>query len=487
MSNKKTITLATSGYDPAACQIGIVHVGLGAFHRAHQAYYIDRYMDQTGDLDWGIAAVNLRAADRDGFARLQASDGYVLKTRAPDGAVGHRLIRAHTTFVDWSNNAADAAALLALPSVQMVTITVTESGYSLDKRANLNTDAAEIQAEINGGMPRTIYGYLRQGLGLRQKSGAGAITVLCCDNLRGNGSMLRRNFDAYLQAVGDENLRGWIAGNVTFPCSMVDRITPKPTEADSNESEVLFGRVNDNTVMAEDFIQWVVEDNFAGSRPDLARVGVQFVADVDPYEEAKIRILNGGHTCLAYLGVLAGHDTFDEVMRDNKLFVHFLNVEENEVVTAIRDQVPFDVDAYLQRVTARFLNRYIADSLQRICMDGVSKFPIFVLPTIRDTFARGMVPIHAIRSVASWYVFARRIELGQLRFQYDDPNYGLLQPLLGVGHEAEFAASAGIWGDLPQVYAGFIPQLVAAIAEIEQDYPLEIPSAGLIRKEGQDG
>ena len=203
--------LLASDYRRADCEIGIVHVGYGAFHRAHQAVFVDAFMQATGDLGWGIAAVNLRAAEHASFAEAAAAeDGYVLKTMSPQRVIQHRVIRPHIAFRDWTVDAAAAEALIAQPSVHLVTITVTESGYYLDDAGGLNKEDPVIRAELDGGAQGTVYAYLVNGLRRRMESGGAPLSILCCDNIRGNGRMLRRNLGAYLDAIGSGELRAWV-------------------------------------------------------------------------------------------------------------------------------------------------------------------------------------------------------------------------------------------------------------------------------------
>jgi D-arabinitol 4-dehydrogenase len=266
----------------------------------------------------------------------------------------------------------------------MVTITVTESGYYMDETGALNPEDPSIVAELGGGVPRTVYAYLTRALARRKAEELGGISILCCDNIRRNGKMLQRNLFAYLDLIGAEDLVEWVRTCVTFPCSMVDRITPRSTEALQSEVDALFGPGPFSPVMAEDFTQWVVDDNFAAARPDLTKTGVTFAKNVDPYEEAKIRILNGGHTCLAYLGALAGHHTFDQAMADPELFAHFEEFERSEVLPALVEELPFDKNLYLDQIITRFKNASIGDTVERICADGYLKFPIFIHPTLWD-------------------------------------------------------------------------------------------------------
>ena len=460
-------------YDRADCSIGIVHVGYGAFHRAHQAVYVDDLMDRTGDLGWGIAAVNLRASEADTFAEAAgASDGYLLKYTGTTAPTAWRMVRPHLAFADWSNDAVAAETLVALDTVHVVTITVTESGYYLDDSGRLNLDDPVISGELDGGEGRSIYAYLHAALRRRRDAGGQPLSILCCDNIRGNGRMLEATLLSYLEAKGEDDLVDWVRARVTFPCSMVDRITPRSTPALVNEANSLFGGRSTSPIHSEDYIQWVLEDSFAGPMPDLAVAGVELVEDVDPYEEAKIRILNGGHTGLAYLGALAGHSTFDEAMRNAALRRHFDGLEKEEVLPGIAIDLPFDRHAYCERIAERFANRAIADALERICMDGFAKFPIFLRPTLEGCLTSGITPRYCYLSIASWYVYARRHASQQVSVPYHEPNWHLLEPMLEAGQEMVFAGSQLLWGDLPDRFPDFAAAIVNSIQEIDQRWPV---------------
>ncbi|MBL1434904.1 MAG: mannitol dehydrogenase family protein [Rhodobacteraceae bacterium] len=460
-------------YDRAACKTGIVHLGFGAFHRAHQAVYIDDYMETSGDLRWGIAAVNLRGTETDQFAvakaDIQRHDGYYLKSFSADGEVALRRVRSHTSFADWRVAKADAEALLSNSSVHLVTITVTESGYYTDPNGDLNTADPTIFAEISGGIPQSVYGYLRAALGKRFASTRAPLTIACCDNIRQNGKMLSRNLLAYLAACGDHMLAQWVSENVAFPCSMVDRITPRSPAGLGRELSALLGKDVTAPIMAEDFTQWVLQDSAAAEMPDLAQSGVTVTNDVDPYEETKIRVLNGGHTALTYMAALEGLDTFDAAMRVPHLYEHFHNFETKEVLPAITIKLPFSKNDYLAEVTRRFGNQAIGDQISRICADGMAKFPIFIRPTIAGCLAQGGLPVFAIRSIASWYVFARHVAAGKIPFDYIEPSWDDLNALLTT--EA-FFTSHQLWGDIPETYPEFVETLRREITELELKWPV---------------
>ena len=463
--------LRRTSYDRDAARIGVVHLGVGAFHRAHQAVYFDDMMERTGDLGWAVAGVNLRSAHSGDLARLRAGGGaYVVKSYDPDGGSEFRLVRAHKAFFDWSRRAEAAEDVVADPGVRLLSATVTESGYCLGDDGGLDLGSPEIRAELDGAGKSSIYAYLRAALGKRRAAGGRPLTVLCCDNLRGNGAMLERNLRDYLAAAGEAGLASWIADHVSFPCSMVDRITPRPERRHASEVAERFGIADDFTVHCERFTQWVIGDRFLGARPDLDAAGAELVEDVHPYEEAKIRILNGGHLALAYLAALRGIETYDAALRDPSLDAFFDALTTTEILPSLDHGTPVDLPAYRDSVKRRFRNRSIADRISRIAMDGASKLPIFLLPTVRACFARGVAPRLAATAIASWYVFLRRIEAGRLEFDYVDPKLPMVRPLLAPGREEEFARLPGLWGDTARRHPEFVREVCARIADLEAEY-----------------
>ena len=466
-------SITATTYDRAACDIGVVHLGFGAFHRSHQSVYFDDYMNKTGDLRWGIAAVNLRATEASHFSDAEADvkrhDGYYLKSYSAANEVALRRVRSHVEFVDWSDTADKAEALLSKPSVHLVTITVTESGYFTDPDGDLNLADPTIQGEVKGGKPQSVYGFLRAALIARVATTAAPLTIACCDNIRQNGKMLHRNLLAYLTACEDHALVEWVTQNVAFPCSMVDRITPRsPTEL-GIELTALVGQKVTSPVMAEDFVQWVLQDAAAAEMPDLSKVGVTVTSDVDPYEETKIRVLNGGHTALSYLAALEGIETFDAAMRVPHLKAHFQDFETKEVLPAITLDLPFSKQDYLLEIEQRFSNQAIGDTIARISADGMAKFPIFIRPTLEGCFAQGIEPVHAIRSIASWHHFARYVAAGKIPFEYVEPSWDQLSDMLG---KDSFVTSRQLWGDIPENYPEFAALLQREINKMEATWPI---------------
>jgi len=425
-----------TSYDKSECQTGIVHIGYGAFHRAHQAMYIDDYMEKTGDLRWGIVAVNLR---NEGFREI---DDYVVKT-----PTSYRMVRSHLDYIDWTKNRTIAKHLLTLPSVHLVTVTVTESGYT-------------------PGSP--LFEYLACGLRNRKTP----ITVLCCDNIRQNGIVLETQFLAYLYQTNQYELADWVRDNVKFPSCMVDRITPRTTSELQEEVEYLYHGFGSTAIQTEEYTQWVIEDKFASDFPDLSQVGVTVTHDLEPYEETKIRILNGGHTSLAYLGVLSGYKTFDKVMNDEKHRRHFRQLQSEEIVPSIDMELPFDIHEYVDKVEERFSNSTNVDDLERICMDGFTKFHTFIVPSLRKCLEEGRRPMHIYKSIAAWYIYARKFARGCTKIRYNEPNWILLEPLLADGRMDAFVSNERLWGDIPKTYITFSRDLKSIL--MSQTYEQEI-------------
>lgn len=472
-SLKNHSDISSTSYDRSACQAGVVHLGFGAFHRAHQAVYLDDYMDTTGDLRWGIVAVNLRGSESEQFSAAEEDDnrhdGYYLKTYSAEGTVQTRRVRSHVKFSDWCADQDDCESLLSSPSVHLVTITVTESGYYTDPKGELNREDPTIKAELSGKTAETVYAYLRKAIARRIDATGAPLTIACCDNIRQNGKMLQTNFLAYLNACNQPELAAWVQENVAFPCSMVDRITPRSSKELCDEMSKVVGKPVTSPIMAEDFSQWVLQSVAAAAMPELEKVGVTVTAHVDPYEETKIRVLNGGHTALAYLAALEGVETFDQAMRVPHLLEHFQNFEHNEVLPALTLDLPFSKENYLEAIASRFGNAAIGDTVARICADGMAKFPIFIRPTLEGCLKQGIVPVYSIRSIASWYVFALHVDAGNIGFNYVEPAWEDLKNMLGT--EA-FISNQQLWGNLPVTYPEFADTLKREIKEMESQWPV---------------
>ena len=455
-------------YDRSLVRPGVIHLGVGAFHRAHQAEYLDSLLQYQSD--WAICGINLRAEDRTHFNALKDQNGlYVLKTISPEGETKYREIGSIVELLDASDNYGQAVDRALDPAIRIVSMTVTESGYYLDDHNILDLDALPIQQGITSGQGSSVYAFLHAVVRARRLHSVGPITFLCCDNLRDNGGKLKVGLGQYLEATGDADSIDWVRDHVTFPCSMVDRITPRIDSVHSEDVLHRFGYHDNVTVMGESFIQWVIEDQFANGRPLFQNINVDIVKDVEPYEDAKIRLLNGGHTILAYLAALKGYVTYHAGITDPELRAFFRAYETDEVIPAIGES-PINLELYRDVIESRFSNQYIADTVERICMDGVSKFPIFVLPTIKGLVDLGQLPKLSIYGIASWYIFMRQVEAGRIIFPYIEPKWHWIRPYLVAGQEEAFAKLADLWGDIPTRCPEFVSTLVADIRTLGLQY-----------------
>lgn len=389
-------SVARPSYAPAAHGVGVVHLGIGAFHRAHMAAMTDDVLAQDGG-DWRIAGVSLRSAGvRD---QLEPQDGlYTLAVR--DGAAQRlRVIGTVAEVLVASEDVATVITRIAAPATHIVSLTVTEKGYCHDPASGaLLEDHPDIVHDLaNPAQPRSAVGVIAAGLAARQRAGAGPLTVMSCDNLPDNGRVLEGVVRRFIQLASPQ-LEGWFNSQVRFPASMVDRIVPATTDADRS---ALPGYADAGLVKTEVFSQWVIEDRFAGPRPAWERAGAQIVADVRPFELAKLRMLNGSHSTLAYLGSLAGYETVDQAMADPRIAGVIDQLMQEAAATL--PQVPgLDPPAYAAALKARFANAALEHRLAQIAMDGSQKLPQRLLGTIADTHRAGGQATAAAIGVAAW-------------------------------------------------------------------------------------
>ncbi len=388
-----------SGYHIADHGVGIVHLGIGAFHRAHQAVYVDDLLAK-GAGDWRILGVSLRSAGvRD---QLVPQDGlYTLVER--EGAEERlRIINSIAHVLVSPENPQAVIDAIAAPSTHIVSLTITEKGYCHDPASGeINWDHADIIHDLaNLAAPKSAIGYLAAGLRQRMAAGAGPITLMSCDNLPHNGAVLKAVLTAFVAKAAPE-LIDWLATNISFPSTMVDRIVPATTDADIARLEACLGMADQGMVKAEPFTQWVIEDDFAGPRPAFEDVGAQLVADVRPFELAKLRMLNGSHSTIAYLGLFYGHETVDQAMDDPRI-AQVVDALMVEAAYSLPNVPGFDPAHYAEALKGRFRNAALGHRLSQIAMDGSQKLPQRLLGTIADLKASGRDPRAAATGVAAW-------------------------------------------------------------------------------------
>jgi len=444
---------------PSTSPLVMLHLGLGSFHRAHQAVY-QQALHDAGDTRWVLAGGNIRADMADTVAALQASGGaYTLETVSP---ALHRRYQRVTAIRHVIGHDAELSGLVALgadAATRIVSFTVTEAGYYLDAANRLDLSFSELAADLEAaraGYPHpvapTIYGALTAILRARRAVGAGPVTLLNCDNLRHNGERSRSGLLQFIELVGDAGLLDWVQHHTGSPNAMVDRITPRPTAEVRARVLAATGVDDPAALMAESFIQWVIEDRFVAGRPDWARVGVQMVDSVDAHEEAKIRLLNATHSCIAWAGTLVGHTyihegTHDPVIR--KMAFDYVTDDTIPVLSPPERPSPIDLAAYRDVVLDRFGNPAIADTNQRVAMDGFSKIPGFIAPTIRERLARGESIDSVAMLPALFLAYLQRWHRGQIPYTYQDQ---AMDP--AVAHAicadadpvAALCAQAPLWG-----------------------------------------
>ena len=396
--------------DPRAVEVGIVHLGIGAFSRAHQATYTQAAMAATGDLSWGICGVTQRSATV--ADRLVPQDGlYTVFVPSPDGDAA-QVNAAVRAVLPGAQRRAETVARIAAPAVRLITLTVTEKGYRHDPATGrLRPDDPEIRADVapaRAAEPVTVVGQLVRGLQRRMRDGAGPMTVVCCDNLPGNGALLRglvTDFAGLLPAAEGDELLAWLAAQVRFPGTMVDRIVPATTAEDRAIVARLLGVADEGVVVTEPFRQWVVEDSFATPRPAWELAGATFTDDVAPYEHMKLRLLNGPHSALAYLGALAGHEYVSDAMADPRFTAFARGLMDVDVAPTLSVPDGFDLGHYEDELLERFCNPALKHRTIQIAMDGSQKLPQRLLGTIRDRRAAGAEPRYAVLAVAAWMWF----------------------------------------------------------------------------------
>ncbi len=464
--------LAVPTYDRDGLQTGIVHIGVGNFHRAHQAVYVDRLLAE-GAAEWAICGIGLREGDARMRDALAAQDGlYTLLTKHPDGTTEGQVIGSITEFILATDDGEAAVARLAHPGTRIVSLTITEGGYNVvETTGDFDFDAPDIQHELaHPDDPRTVYGFLTSALRQRRDAGVGPFTVMSCDNVQHNGDLTRRMLLAFAGRL-DADLAGWIEREVTFPNTMVDRITPVTDPANVRFVEETYGVRDAWPVPCEPFLQWIVEDRFCNGRPDLASVGVTFVDDVGPYEQMKLRLLNAGHSVVGLLGAVHGFDTIDACVAD-PVFAAFLRRFLDREAAPPLDPVPgVDLGAYQETLVSRFGNPAIRDSVARICSFSSDKVPKFVLPTVRANLASGGSIDHAALVVAAWCVYSDKqaSKTGEPLDIQDPMRDDLHRAARGTADDAlSFLRLEAVFGDLRQSerfaerYADLVRQVYAA-------------------------
>jgi len=381
--------VAVPAYDRSALKGGIVHFGLGNFHRAHQAVYLDDLFNAGRDHDWALVGAGVFEGEKRGRDVLAKQDWLTTVVEQDEGVMDARVTGAMVDFVVPGDGQA-AIARMSDPAIRIVSLTITEGGYFIDAATgHFNPGHPDIVADAREPAdPKTVFGLMLAALKTRRAAGVAPFTVMCCDNIPHNGHVTRDALTG-LARLSDAGFARWVEDNVAFPNGMVDRITPATTDRERSMLVERFGIEDGWPVFCEPFRQWVLEDNFPTGRPALEQAGVQFVPDVSPFELMKIRILNGGHATIAYPGGLLDIHFVHEAMQE-PLIRGFLNrLEREEIIPTVPPVPGVDLGDYHALIEKRFANPKIGDTVRRLCLDGSNRQPKFIIPTIADRLKAG--------------------------------------------------------------------------------------------------
>ncbi|WP_238867276.1 mannitol dehydrogenase family protein [Achromobacter xylosoxidans] len=460
--------VARPAYDRGALRAGIVHLGLGAFARGHLAAVNEAAIHASGDPRWGICGVSLRQADtRDALAPQDGLYTLALRSADADGRPRQQLavIGCLLETLVAPEDPQAVLARIASPYTRIVSLTVTEKGYCHDPASGaLNLAHPDIVHDLGQPLaPRSTIGFLVWGLQRRRAAGLGPVTLLSLDNLPGNGHLLRGLVLAFAAQV-DARLAEWIDQACAFPCSMVDRIVPRTTDEDRAAVAQALGMMDAWPVQAEPFLEWVVEDHFAAGRPDWAAGGARFVAEAAPFETLKLRMVNGAHSALAYLSVMAGWATVDQAVAQPALRRYLADLMRTEIAPTLPALPGLDLAAYQERLLQRYANPALRHQTRQIAMDGSQKMPQRLLGTVRARLAADRPIAGLALALAGWLHFLRGVDQAGRRYPIDDPLAETLAQRLAQAEQAareappgpaaalawarEMTALAAVFGDL---------------------------------------
>jgi mannitol 2-dehydrogenase len=454
-------------YDRAALNPGIVHIGVGGFHRAHQAVYLDEVAERGLSAEWGVVGVGLRS--RAMTAALTAQDGLFTVVERDGGAEQARIVGALSRCLFAPDGPNQVLEALTDPRTRLVTLTVTGAGYPVDDAGEFDPSDPDVRSDLaNPNFPKTVFGYLTEALNRRRRAELRPFTVLSCDNVAHNGAVSRTAVMSFARHRSDE-LAGWIADNVTFPSSMVDRITPSTSDADRGTVARAFGVVDRWPVITEPYRQWVIEDSFCNGRPPLEQVGVEVVDDVTAYKLVKSRLLNGSHSALGYLAHLAGHRRTDSAMSDQLLCRYLQRLMAEEVAPLLPAVPGLDLVAYQRTLLSRFANRTVADPLARLCQRGSTKVPAYLLPSLREALAQDRPAELLTLAVAGWFRYLRAVDLDGAPIIVEDARSERMQALARAGGDdpRPLLTLREVFGDLGDARR-FVATLQRMLGSIDQ-------------------
>lgn len=441
--------VATPDYDRQQITGGILHIGVGNFHRAHMAVYIDDLFKLGHGFEWGIIGAGIRPTDETMRERLLQQDWLTTVVELDPSGLSARVTGSMIDFAPVNPDAIIKAT--SAQNIKIVSLTVTEGGYYLDEASGgFQSKHPDIIADAKTPeQPRTVFGIIIKAIKCRQALGIEPFTVLSCDNLPGNGHVAQRTIVG-LAGLSDPDFARWIEQNICFPNSMVDCITPATTERERALVENTFGIKDSAPVVCEPFHQWIIEDNFSSGRPPLEKVGVDFVDDVSKYELMKIRILNAGHAIIAYAAALLGHHFVHDAMADEDIKNWLFTLQLREIIPTLAPIQGVDYTDYLVKTVTRFENPEIGDTITRLTAEGADRQPKFILPTLRDALARNS-PIDGLAlEVALWCLYCQSKAQDGQEITLQDQQADKLHTLAieAAKRPAAFLENANVFGDL---------------------------------------
>jgi mannitol 2-dehydrogenase len=446
------VDIPTPEYDRTRVTSGVVHFGVGGFHRAHQAMYHDRLMNAGEALDWGICGAGVMPADRRMKEALDAQDGlYVLVVKHSDGTYEPRVVGSIVGYLLAEDDPEALIEKLAAETTRIVSLTVTEGGYFLDNvTGEFDAMNPAVAADLAGGaVPRTTFGLITEGLARRRARGVAPFTVMSCDNLQGNGHLTHRVLTEFATRR-DPDLGEWIEREVRFPNSMVDRITPVTTDEDRRLVRERFGIDDRWPVVCEPFTQWVLEDSFVSGRPPYEDAGVQVVEDVEPYELMKLRLLNASHQALAYFAYLAGYRLVHEAAQEPAFRAFLLGYMDQEATPTLAPVPGVDLRDYKHTLIERFSNPEVRDTVARLCAESSDRIPKWLLPVVRRNVQTGGELRRSAAIVASWARYAEGVDEQGEPIEVVDQLADQLIPIARRQREdpLAFIANRELFGDL---------------------------------------
>jgi len=388
-------------YDRNALTPGILHLSVGNFHRGHMAVYLDELFEQGEDLDWAIIGASLRPSAVEMRESLKAQDYLTTVVELAPSAISAHIISSMIDFLP--SDPIEILDVLSDGKIRIVSLTITESGYYIDAATGkFAADHPEMVTDAESpDTPFSLFGVIVKALKLRRDAGIEPLTILSCDNLPGNGNITRQTVVG-LASLSDPELADWIAVNVSFPNSMVDRIVPATTDRERQLVENQFGIIDELPVVCEPFRQWVVEDHFPYGRPLLEKVGVKFVPDVSGYELMKLRILNAAHASMCYPALLLGHHFVHDAMADPDILQYLKTLLTQEAIPTLKPLPSVNYHQYLEKVLERFSNAEIGDTISRIAEEGSERQPKFILPAVIDALDAGQSVDGFALEIALW-------------------------------------------------------------------------------------